>query len=131
MACGRLSPAPRSKQNCGCDGRQSGANPTAAKACLKLQTGFACLTVECPVRTVIALQRFPKVIRPVGVLGLGRLLRIKSGLSEIAVEKTGSQFIANNGLYSRPAGINFPPGMVCSPIDRSCAHFRLEDRRHG
>ena len=73
---------------------------------MKLQTGFACLMVECPVRAMIALQRFPQVIRPVGVLWLAGLLRIKSGFSQIAVEKTWSQFVADNGLYRRPAGIN-------------------------
>src|SRR5579859_8184256 len=88
MGCGRVSPAPRRKQNYGCDGRQAGADPTAAKTCVKLQTGFACLTVECPVRSMIPLYRFPQIIRPVGVSRLGRLLRIKSSLSEIAVEQT-------------------------------------------
>jgi len=56
------------------------------------------------------------------------LLPIESRAGEIMIEGTRGDFVAQNGLDSRPAHLHFLAFRVGGEIDRACGHFGLENR---
>jgi hypothetical protein len=67
------------------------------------------LAVERAVGAMISFYWFPQIVRPVRVFWFTGLLGGKSSLTEITVEPTWRKLIADDGLDSWPASINFSP----------------------
>src|SRR5205814_1170329 len=94
--------------------------------------GFGDVVEAAVRRDVGRLHGLPEIVRPVGVLGLGRLLGVDAVLSKIAIEVAGGNAISNDGLHRWPTDEQFSPTVVVDRVpDRGGADFRLKHRWNG
>ena len=96
----------------------------------QLRAGIGRAGVERAMRTVIACHWRPEVVRPVGILGLLRLLRFVSRPREDAIEDGRRQAIADDRLDGRQPDPKLPSVVIRGSVNRVGRDLGLEDGRH-
>ena len=87
--------------------------------------------VEGAVGLIVAFNRLQKVIRPVGIHGLGCLLFIVAGFGEITVGQSGGDFLYGLRQDCWRSDVDFTSLLMRRPHDGFGSDLRLENWRHG
>ena len=96
----------------------------------QLSAPVLALSTERTVCATVARYRLKQVVRSTGFLGLRSLLGFVSGAAEVAVRKSRSDLLAEDGFECAAGDDHLPSWMFRGVQNGLGGHFRREDRWH-
>src|SRR5699024_9254603 len=96
----------------------------------QLQTVVARSGAEGAMYRVLPTYRCPEVVVARGQARQLALLAIPGGACQIAIEQTGKEFVAPDGLPGTATDQQLAAAMARGPFDGTCPHLGLKNRRH-